>query len=76
LNIGEYYENNIVNCEPEHHLFDICSVIVSNVSEQCPNTNNVNGWFKNILINNYDVNFKLDTGSDIDILPLSLFHNI
>lgn len=76
LNISEYYENNNVNSEPEHNLFDICSVIVSNVSEQCPNPNNVNGWFKNILINNYDVNFKLDTGSDIDILPLSLFNNI
>jgi len=32
LNIGEYYENNNVNSEPEHNLFDICSVIVSNVS--------------------------------------------
>lgn len=36
----------------------------------------MNGWFKNVLINNYNVNFKLDTGSDIDILPLSLFNNI
>jgi len=77
LNIGEYYENNNnVNSEPKRNLFDICSVIVSNVSEQYPNPNNMNGWFKNILINNYDVNFKLDTDSDIDILPLCIFNNI
>jgi hypothetical protein len=48
--------------------------------EVCLNTVSVNDnepvWFKDIKVNNQDVCFKIDTGADVSVLPLSEYKKI
>lgn len=51
-----------INCKVE-----VDKVVVLNLLEI-----NGNNWLENVFINNCDVNIKIDTGAEVNILPISL----
>ncbi|XP_060854871.1 uncharacterized protein K02A2.6-like [Metopolophium dirhodum] len=67
-NIGKNENIKVVSDnEPGYKLFDIMSVEIWNINAQSKK----NGWSKIVKVNdNCKINFKLDTGSDIDIIPI------
>jgi len=73
-NIGKNENIKVVSDnEPGYKLFDIMSVEIGNINAQSKK----NGWTEIVKVNdNCKINFKLDTGSDIDIIPLSIFKQL
>lgn len=58
-NVGNYINNG------GKHSFDTYIINVNNLN----GIKNEQGWFDNFEINGISVSFKIDTGSDISIIP-------
>lgn len=71
-------------CQVENSVIDrreTCKNLVIDSLEVCNMANMINiisnqskfSWYQNVVVSNKNIKFKLDTGAEVNILPLALF---
>lgn len=71
INISQIEKSNVLNNIKSN---DINTDFFIEMIQNSKSTKN--GWFQEILIEKFSVNFKLDSGSDVNILPYKLFQKL
>lgn len=65
------YGRKCMRCSKMNHFAKMCRVFfVDNSNEQVSNINCINSWDIDLIIKGQTLNFKLDTGADVNVLPL------
>lgn len=65
------YGRKCMRCSKMNHFAKMCMVFyVDTSSEQVLNINSISSWDIDLIIKGHVLNFKLDTGADVNVLPL------